>query len=515
MLLPNNTLLQGGKYKVVRHISSGGFGNTYEGVHCLMNTRVAIKEFFVKDFCNRDQSSLSISVATQSKVELVEKLREKFFKEAKSIFQMSHKNIVRVTDIFDENDTSYYVMDYIDGMSLSDLVRQRGKLTEAEALGYIRQAAEGLKYVHSLNRLHLDIKPQNLMLTKNGELKIIDFGASKHYDAVSGENTSTLMGVNTKGYAPIEQTTSGFTSFSPATDIYALGATLYKLLTGVTPPDSALIAAGAANLAPIPPTVSAATQNAVQSAMRIQRGARPQSIDEFMALIGGAAPSAGVNDSENTMIDAPVAHVNPQPRPQYVSQPQYQPQPQYPQAPENNNNKLKIALAAAVIIAAVLLGSVIAMVNKKDPAPEVAEATEAVEQPDGYTAATDSCEAEEAVVDEPAPAPEPVFDFFDGRSHSFVGTAGGAGISGTLTASGGEIYGSYAYNNIVAQYGNSPQTRISLNGNYEGSYIGVDAYNYDGDYCENWNGYVTGRTFSGNFDRSDGRQMSISIQFTN
>lgn len=285
MFLSNNILLQGGKYKIVRHISSGGFGNTYEGVHTMMDTRVAIKEFFPKMFCNRDENTSHITVATQNNRELVEKLRKKFIEEAKAIFKMNHPNIVKVHDIFEENGTAYYVMDYIDGKSLGDIVKQRGPLPEAEAVGYIRQVADALKYVHFLNRLHLDIKPGNVMVDANGHAMLIDFGASKHYDMESGENTSTLMGVNTKGYTPVEQSTQSFTKFSPATDIYALGATLYKLLTGITPPDANLLMAKEETLAPLPSCISKSTHNAVLKAMTLIRADRPQTIDVFLGLL--------------------------------------------------------------------------------------------------------------------------------------------------------------------------------------------------------------------------------------
>ena len=301
MYLANNTLLQGGKYKIVGHISSGGFGNTYEGVHTMMDTRVAIKEFFPKMLCNRDENTSHITVATQNNRELVEKLRKKFIEEAKAIFKMNHPNIVKVHDIFEENGTAYYVMDYIDGKSLGDIVKQRGPLPEAEAVGYIRQVADALKYVHSLNRLHLDIKPGNVMVDATGHAMLIDFGASKHYDMESGENTSTLMGVNTKGYAPVEQSTQSFTKFSPATDIYALGATLYKLLTGITPPDANLLMAKEETLAPLPSCISKSTHNAVLKAMTLIRADRPQTIDVFLGLLDSKITNSF--DDEVTMCE--------------------------------------------------------------------------------------------------------------------------------------------------------------------------------------------------------------------
>ena len=169
MNLPDNTLLQGGKYRIIRFISSGGFGCTYEAELVLLHKRVAIKEFFVKDFCNRDENNSYVTVATQSKVKLVERLKKKFIEEASALFSMQHLNIVRVTDVFEENGTAYYVMDYIDGKSLQDIVKEKGALDEDLAVNYITQIADALKYVHSLNRLHLDIKPGNIMINENNQ----------------------------------------------------------------------------------------------------------------------------------------------------------------------------------------------------------------------------------------------------------------------------------------------------------------------------------------------------------
>ena len=275
-------LLQGGKYEIVRYISSGGFGCTYEARHTLFKKTVAIKEFFVKDFCNRNEQGY-VEVATQGKVELVNKLRAKFIDEATALYELQHPNIVRVTDVFEENGTAYYVMEYIDGLSLADLISQKGALAESEALGYICQVADALSYVHSKNRLHLDVKPQNIMIDRNGKAVLIDFGVSKQYDEANGENTSTLLGC-TPGYAPIEQVGNNVVDFRPATDIYALGATLYKALSGVTPLAANLLACGD-ELAPLPSSVSRATRKAVEVAMDLNRHKRPQSIAKLMDIL--------------------------------------------------------------------------------------------------------------------------------------------------------------------------------------------------------------------------------------
>ncbi len=299
MRLKVDTLLQGGKYKIVRFINNGGFGCTYEAKHVMLHKRIAIKEFFVKDFCNRDELTGVISVAAQSKVALVNRLREKFIEEAISLSQMSYANIVQVTDVFEENGTAYYVMDYIDGLSLDEIIKSKTKLSEEESLIYIRQIAGALDYVHGMNRLHLDIKPGNIMVNKNGQAILIDFGVSKQYDSIDGENTSTLLG-KTPGYAPIEQMGNSVQQFTPATDIYALGATLYKLLSGVTPPESTIIFED--GIPELDSSVSNETKLAVSRAMEFRRKDRPQSIKEFLAMLPTGVESRVDVEDETTCI---------------------------------------------------------------------------------------------------------------------------------------------------------------------------------------------------------------------
>lgn len=310
MHLSNNTLLQRGKYRIIRFINKGGFGCTYEAEHTLFNTHVAIKEFFKEDMCNRDERTNMVSVGVQSKVEVVAKLKKKFMEEATAVFQMRHPGIVRVIDIFEENGTAYYVMDFIDGCSLEDLVERHGRLPEREALGYILQVADALQYVHGCNRLHLDIKPNNIMVDRHGKAILIDFGASKHYNENSGKQDSTLLGINTPGYTPVEQAARNFSKFNPATDIYALGATLYKLLTAITPMASILRAdEGDENeiFNYLPSSLSASTRKAVIAAMQIKSINRPQNIEEFKKILGvnttyGERPYQK-EESEDTVYD--------------------------------------------------------------------------------------------------------------------------------------------------------------------------------------------------------------------
>ncbi len=279
-------MLRGDTYRIVRFIAAGGFGCTYEAEHVLLEKRVAIKEFFMQDYCNREDYTSRVTVGTKSKFELVDKYKRKFIGEAKALSGLEHEGIVRVSDVFEENGTAYFVMDYVDGQPLSGLCKN-GPLPEKHALFYIRQVCEALAYVHDHNRLHLDIKPGNIMVKSDGRTVLIDFGASKQYEPTTGENNSSMPGL-TPGYAPLEQTQGDVRQFFPATDIYALGATLYCLLTGRAPQSPANRLNAEEDDLALPTNISAATRHAVECALEIRKKDRPQSVREFMALLDAA-----------------------------------------------------------------------------------------------------------------------------------------------------------------------------------------------------------------------------------
>ena len=279
-----DSTLQGGKYRIIKKLGQGGFGITYLAENTLLEGKVAIKEFFFKEYCERDDSTSYVTVPTSSNRETVLRFKQKFIKEARTIFKLNHPNIVRILDVFEENDTAYYVMEYIEGESLGDMVKRRGAIPEAEALGYVKDAASALVYIHSKNINHLDIKPGNLMKRKeDGKVLVIDFGVAKQYDLATSQGTTTTPVGISHGYSPAEQyRKNGVQSFSPQSDVYALAATLFKLLTGSTPPEAMEIQDEGLPVAELQAKqISRPVISAIAMAMK-GRHERTQSIAEFV-----------------------------------------------------------------------------------------------------------------------------------------------------------------------------------------------------------------------------------------
>lgn len=236
------TYLKGNEYEVIRILGQGGFGITYECRQRGLNRSVAVKEFFMKDFQYRNADG-SVGSVTGSQRSIASQHLVKFKKEAQTIAQMGDaQHVVKVFDIFDENNTTYYVMELIDGCNLADYVKAHGPMSELRAFSLGLQVAQALRFMHEHRTMHLDVKPANVLLRKQtsdeDNAVLIDFGLAKHYDQKGDETTATPVGISS-GYAPMEQySDDGVSHFTPTIDIYSLGATLYFLCTGRRPADA-------------------------------------------------------------------------------------------------------------------------------------------------------------------------------------------------------------------------------------------------------------------------------------
>lgn len=290
--LQPNTTLQGGKYRIERVLGQGGFGITYLATDIALDRKVAVKEFFPKDYCDRNGSTSHITIGTESAAEFVQKLKAKFLKEVRNIAKLDHPGIIRIHAAFEENNTAYYVMDYIEGENLAEMVQRNGPLPEQRAISYIEKVGEALQYIHARNINHLDIKPANIMVRREDDRPIlIDFGLSKQYDTEGQQTSTTPTGIS-HGYAPMEQyNDGGVKEFSPQTDIYSLAATLYFLLSGVTPPQATKLVDEELTF---PLSIPANLTAAISKGMATSRKQRYDAVDKFLA---------GINTYENTIIE--------------------------------------------------------------------------------------------------------------------------------------------------------------------------------------------------------------------
>lgn len=287
--LPKGSLLKGksNDYIIKNLLGQGTFGITYlayvksrDSSAKSANTLVAIKEFYMKDINGREGSTVTVS----NKDGLFDRYRDKFAKESELIHSLSHSGIVKILDCFEGNNTAYYVMEYVEGGSLNDYIDVCGQIPEEECLRYIRNVGKALEHMHKHNMVHLDVKPSNIMITKNGEAVLIDFGLSKQYDENGIPESSTSIGGGTPGYAPIEQATFHSSNDLPVTmDVYALGATLFKMLTGIRPPEASVILNdGFPAMELNHHNVSLNTIRCIEKAMAPLKKNRYQNIDSFV-----------------------------------------------------------------------------------------------------------------------------------------------------------------------------------------------------------------------------------------
>lgn len=302
--LSKGCLLKGKSYDyyIEGVLGQGSFGITYlasarmSGELGSLNTgtRVAIKEFFMRDINGRDGTS----VTSGSKHGIYEDYKRKFKREALNLSMLNHPDIVKVVEMFEANSTAYYVMEYIDGGSLNNYIDEHGPLNENTAVALCTKIGSALAFMHSKGILHLDLKPSNIMMRRDGTPVLIDFGLSKQYDNNGEPESSTNVGSGTPGYAPIEQADYHDGKGFPVTmDVYALGATMFNMLTGQRPPEASSILNDGFPYGLLKKHgFSTSVIKAVESAMNPVRSKRCASVKDFISMLR--------NGDDNTLPDA-------------------------------------------------------------------------------------------------------------------------------------------------------------------------------------------------------------------
>src|SRR2546425_8723145 len=257
-MLSPETILQG-RYRIVRQLGQGGMGAVYEAVDQRLDTVVALKETLFTD----------------------EKLRKQFEREARLLARLHHQALPRVSDHFNEGDGQFLVMQYIAGEDLAAMLAERNSaFPQDEVVRWADQLCDALDYLHTQDPqiIHRDIKPPNLKLTSRGQIVLLDFGLAKgSVGPLTAVTTSASIFGYTPNYAPLEQIQGKGTD--PRSDIYALGATLYHLVTNVKPPDALSRAGAVVNGQPDPlvpanqvgPNVSVGLANVLGKAMSQKR----------------------------------------------------------------------------------------------------------------------------------------------------------------------------------------------------------------------------------------------------
>lgn len=294
--LPIGTTINSGQttYYIEHVLGQGGFGITYKVIATFKFGKIAqkgsfaMKEHFLSEYCERESTTNRMQFSAPVKNKVDESLRD-FIAEARRLNTLDHPNIVAVNEVFEANNTAYYVMEYIEGKSLRHYIEHNGILTEEQALTIINPILNAVSYLHNNRMTHLDIKPDNIMMRPDENSEdlvpvLIDFGLSKHYDE-QGRPTSTIriQGCS-QGYAPVEQYL-GINSFSPTADVYALAATIYYLLVGEDPIiASELNKEGLASS--LPSSLSERTRNAICNAMHMAKAKRTQSVADFAKALG-------------------------------------------------------------------------------------------------------------------------------------------------------------------------------------------------------------------------------------
>ncbi len=311
--LPAGYEFQG--YRIEGVLGAGGFGITYKATDLGLNRLVAIKEYLPSDIATRDVDGTTVQPIASSSERDYRWGLSRFRQEAETLVNFRHPNIVSVYRFFEENQTAYMVMEYQDGENLATILEKAGALEESEIREILDPLLDGLEIVHSKNVWHRDIKPENIFIHRDGTPVLIDFGAARQS---LSERSRTMTAIVSSGFAPFEQYQAKGNQ-GPWSDIYALGATLYRAMTGKRPPDAPDRVMGDEMV----PLHGAARQRygdaltaAVEAALRVNPEARPQSVAAFRAMLAGHEPqTVRVGAPNSPSQAATLRRESPPPRP--------------------------------------------------------------------------------------------------------------------------------------------------------------------------------------------------------
>ncbi len=289
LYLPPRTILQE-KYLIGQVLGQGGFGITYLAWDLNLNVKLAIKEYFPQDLASRAAGHSQVSAYTGSMGSQYEYGLDKFLQEARTLAQFEgHPSIVSVRDFFKANGTAYFVMSYVEGITLKDhLANSGGTLPVEQARGVLLPIMDALKEVHAVNVLHRDISPDNIFINKKGQVILIDFGAARQAIGEKGRSLSIIL---KPGYAPEEQYRSKGAQ-GPWTDIYAIAATYYHLITGHQPPEALerLVDDPLELPSKYADALNETEEKALLKALAVRAEDRFQTVEDFQAAILGELP---------------------------------------------------------------------------------------------------------------------------------------------------------------------------------------------------------------------------------
>jgi len=288
--LPQRTVLNN-RYLISKALGEGGFGITYLAWDLTQGAKCAIKEYYPSGYVNRVPKSNQVIINSKQNQAASNRGLKRFIDEAKILARIKNlPGIVSVRDFFSSNGTAYIVMEFLDGISLKKYMQRKGgRITTDEVLIILRPVMESLIYVHNMNLIHRDISPDNILITKYNEVKLIDFGAAKQSN-LDGKSLSIVL---KQGFAPEEQyRTHG--EQGPWTDIYALGVSIYYCITGKLPPESiqrmykdTIIKPSEHNA-----TITQIQENALMKALAVYSKNRYQDLEQMIRGLYGSRPKS-------------------------------------------------------------------------------------------------------------------------------------------------------------------------------------------------------------------------------